>query len=30
MNCCVYRGVKLLEHVMKIAEKVLEKSCNDK
>ena len=25
MNCGVYRGVKLLEHAMKIVEKVLEK-----
>ena len=25
MNCGAYRGVKLLEHVMKIVEKVLEK-----
>ena len=25
MNCGVYRGVKLVEHAMKIVEKVLEK-----
>ena len=26
MNCGAYRGVKLLEHAMKIGEKVLEKT----
>ena len=29
MNCGIYRGVKLLEHAMKIVEKVLEKNSND-
>ena len=29
MNCGSYRGTKLLEHVMKIVDKVLEKKlCN--
>ena len=30
MNCGMYIGVKLLEHTMKIVEKVLVKNCNDR
>ena len=30
MNCGMYRGVRLLEHAMNIAEKELEKHCSDR
>ena len=30
MNCGMHRCVKLLEHAMKIVEKVLEKTCSDR
>ena len=30
MNCGMHRGVKLLEHVIKIFLKVLEKNCNNR
>ena len=29
MDCGAYRGVKLLEHAMKIAERVLEKRISE-
>ena len=29
MNCGKYRGVKLVEHAMKIVEEVHEKSCTE-
>ena len=29
MNCGMYRSIKLLEHAIKIVEKVLEKNCCD-
>ena len=29
MSCGIYRGVKLLDHAMKIVVKVLEKNCNN-
>ena len=29
-NCDMYMGVNLLEHEIKIVEKVLEKNCNDR
>ena len=29
MNCGMYRGVKLLEHAIKVVEEVSENSCND-
>ena len=30
MNCGMHRGVKLLEHEIKIVEKVLEKNCSNR
>ena len=29
INCGMHRGVKLIEHTMKIVEKYLRKNCND-